>query len=85
MDLLSILLKVFGLVLIVVFIILGIKLINLTNEATKVVTEVEKEIENYKNRFSPVFKLIDYFGDIADRSNFLVRKIFKKFKSRNEE
>lgn len=80
MDLLSILLKVFGLVLIVVFIILGIKLIILTNEATKVVNEVEMEIENYKNKFSPIFKIVDYFSDIADRSNFLVRRIFKKFK-----
>ena len=47
MDVLSILLKVFGLILIIVFIILGIKLILLTEKATKVVTDVEEEIENY--------------------------------------
>ena len=51
MDVLSILLKVFGLILIIVFIILGIKLILLTEKATKVVTDVEEEIANYKNRF----------------------------------
>ena len=84
MDLLSILLKISGLVLIIVFIDLGIKLINLTKVSTKVVTEVEKDIENYKNKLSPFLKIIDYFNDITNKSNFLVERILKKLKLRKE-
>ena len=84
MDLLSILLKISGLVLIIVFIDLGIKLINLTKVSTKVVTEVEKDIENYKNKISPFLKIIDYFNDITNKSNFLVERILKKLKLRKE-
>ena len=84
MDLLSILLKISGLVLIIVFIDLGIKLVNLTKVSTKVVTEVEKDIENYKNKLSPFLKIIDYFNDITNKSNFLVERILKKLKLRKE-
>ena len=85
MDVLSILLKVFGLILIIVFIILGIKLILLTEKATKVVTDVEEEIENYKNRFSMVGRAFDYISNIAEKSTFLLKKVFRKNRKKDEE
>ncbi len=85
MEVLSILLKVFGLILIIVFIILGTKLITLTEKATKVVTDIEEEIENYKNRFSKVGKVLDYFSNIAEKSTILLKKIFRKNKKKDEE
>ena len=85
MDVLSILLKVFGLILIIVFIILGIKLILLTEKATKVVTDVEEEIENYKNRFSMVGRAFDYIYNITEKSTFLLKKVFRKNRKKDEE
>ncbi|GEM_PF-6868454 len=85
MDVLSILLKVFGLILIIVFIILGIKLILLTEKATKVVTDVEEEIENYKNRFSMVGRAFDYISNITEKSTFLLKKVFRKNRKKDEE
>ena len=85
MDILSILLKVFGLILIIVFIILGIKLIILTDKATEVVRDVEEEIENYKNRFSIVGKAVDYLSNITEKLTFLLKKVFKKNRKKDEE
>lgn len=85
MDLLLILLNISELILIIVFIILGIKLIFLIDNMSKVITDVEKGIKKYKNELSPVFKAVDCFSYIASKSNFLVKKIFKKSKNRNEE
>lgn len=84
-DVLSILLKVFGLILIIVFIILGIKLILLTEKATKVVTDVEEEIENYKNRFSMVGRAFDYISNITEKSTLLLKKVFRKNRKKDEE
>ena len=85
MDILSILLKVFGLILIIVFIILGIKLIILTDKATEVVRDVEEEIENYKNRFSIVGKAVDYLSNITEKLTFLLKKVFRKNRKKDEE
>ena len=85
MDILSILLKTCCIILIVVFIIVGIKLINLIDESTKIVREVEKGIEIYKNKFSPILKIVDYFEELTEKTNDFIRKTFKKFKIRNEE
>lgn len=85
MDILSILLKVFGLILIIIFIILGIKLIILTDKATEVVRDVEEEIENYKNRFSIVGKAVDYLSNITEKSTFLLKKVFRKNRKKDEE
>ena len=85
MDILSILLKTCCIILIVVFIIVGIKLINLIDESTKIVREVEKGIEIYKNKFLPILKIVDYFEELTEKTNDFIRKTFKKFKIRNEE
>ena len=85
MDVLSILLKVFGLILIIVFIILGIKLILLTEKATKVVTDVEEAIENYKNRFSMVGRAFDYISNITEKFTLLLKKVFRKNRKKDEE
>ena len=83
--LLSILLKVFGLISFIVFIILGIKLIILTDKATEVVRDVEEEIENYKNRFSIVGKAVDYLSNITEKLTFLLKKVFRKNRKKDEE
>lgn len=75
MDLLSIFLKLCCIVLIIVFIIVGIKLVILLDNINLITKDIQSDIENYKNKLSPVIKCYDYFVSI-------VQKFINCFKSK---
>ena len=85
MDILSILLKMFGIILIIVFIVVGIKLIKLINDVSVTVKNVNDEMVEYKKRCAPILKIFDSISGFAGMTNGFVRKIFFKNNKNREE
>ena len=85
MDILSILLKMFGIILIIVFIVVGIKLIKLINDVSVTVKNVNDEMVEYKKRCAPILKIFDSISGFAGITNGFVRKIFLRNNKNREE
>lgn len=68
--------------LIIIFIVLGIKVIKFISKMNGVIDDVEKSIQKTNNMFSVIDKIADYTSNISDRLiggifNF-VSRIFKR-------
>ncbi len=64
-----------GIVLIIVFIIVGIKLILLLDNINLITKDIQSDIENYKNKLSPIIKVYDYFVSFIQKFiNFFKNK-----------
>ena len=85
MDILSILLKMFGIILIIVFIVVGIKLIKLIDDISVTVKNVNDEMLEYKKRCAPILKIFDSISGFAGITNGFVRKIFFRNNKKGEE
>ena len=87
--LLYVLLYVAGIVLIIVFIIVGIKLIGILDRVDKVVDNVEEKINSFNGAISTMSKAADGIANISNSLVFgissVVSKIFNKKIKEEEE
>jgi len=80
MDVLSILLKLFGIILIIVFIIVGIKIINLLDNVSILVKNVNDEMLECKKRYAPLLNFFDSISEFTSITGGFMKKILKKRK-----
>ena len=85
MDILSILLKLFGIILIIVFIFVGIKLIKLIDDVSVTVKNVNDEMMECKKRCAPILKIFDSISGFAGMTSGFVKKIFLRNNKKGEE
>ena len=76
MDILSILLKLFGIILIIVFIIVGIKIIKLLDDVSITVKNVNDEMLEWKKRYTPVLNIFDSISGFTNMTGGFIKKIF---------
>lgn len=88
-EFLVVLLYVLGSILLVVLIILGIKLINTMNKINIVVDDINKKVGSLDGLFSIIDMTTDKLSLLSDRMvdgiTFLIKKIFKPKKRKEEE
>ena len=88
-EFLLVLLYVLGSILLVVLIILGIKLINTMNKINVVVDDINKKVGSLDGLFSIIDMTTDKLSLLSDRMvdgiTFLIKKIFKPKKRKEEE
>jgi len=86
---LPVLLYTFGIILLVVLIVLGIRLIFILNKVDRVVDNIEDKVNSLNGTFSIIDKVTDsiaMFSDtIVNSIASLVFKIFKKKKKKKDE
>ncbi len=86
---LPVILYIFGIALLIVMIILGIKLIQTVNKTNRLLDDIEKKMNSFNQLFHIVDVVADRFAFVSDRivdilSGF-VRKIFKRKEEKNDE
>ncbi len=89
MDFLNVLLPtllyVAGITLLVVFIIIGIKLINILNRVERITENVEAKVSSFDHAFSVLNKMADGVANISDSIVFNVTNALSKIFKRKEE
>ena len=87
-TLLSVLLSISGIVLMGVFIVVGIKLINILDKVDRIADNLEEKVSSFDNAFSVLSKAVNGVANISNTMAFSVSsalsKIFNK-KIKKEE
>lgn len=85
---LSVLLSMFGIILLIVLIILGIRLIQVLNKVDKVVDNVERKVNSFNGLFEIIDSTTDSLVMITDKVSGvfsgIISKIFNR-KNKKEE
>ncbi len=83
--LLPILLYIAGITLLVVFIIVGIKLINILNRIDRITENVETKVSSFDHIFTSMSKMADGIANISDSIVFTVTNALSKVFKKKEE
>ena len=88
-DVLPVLLYILGSILLVVLIILGIKLIITMNKINVIMDDVNKKVSSLDGLFTMIDMTTDKLALLSDRMvdgvTFLIKKLFKPKKGKEEE
>lgn len=88
-DVLPVILYILGSILLVVLIILGIKLIVAMNKIQVIVDDINKKVSSLDSLFSIIDTTTDKLAILSDRMvdgiTFIIKKIFKTKKGKEEE
>ena len=86
---LSVLLYTAGIVLIIVFIIVGIKLIAVLDKVNRIADNVEEKVNSFNDAITTISKVADGFANISSSVVFglstVVSKLFNKKMKEEEE
>ena len=85
---LNVLLYTFGIILLIVLIILGIRMFNFLEKADRVLEKIDRRVDSLDNFFMVLYKKTYSINTITDKISFsvisLISRLFSK-KKRNKE
>ena len=83
-PILSIILKIFLIALIIVFIIVGIKLIGILDQTNKALKDVNEKLESLDGAFELIEKITDCISNFRYGVKKRFNKILRKFKKEDD-
>lgn len=81
---LSIILNIFLIFLIIVFIIVGVKLIKILDQTNRALKDVNRKLESLDGAFELIEKTTDGISNFRYGVNKKLKKIFNKFKKEDD-